>query len=195
MIYYYYPTYIPFQISPIFPIIKYLLWHLFLWSRSQSRITHFFGCHVSCLLFSRMVSQLLCALYEIHTLEYRLVVCGRSSSWVSLIISPGCFSEFPRAPPHVWSGAGPSSSVCLADLTALHMAAASVPTHFKRRPSSLSVDSHHSDPLRPLRKCTAAPWPLTPNSEWLFLNSSQHTWGWAVAFQQNFIQCLRVTQT
>lgn len=134
---YYYPTYIPFQILPIFPIIKCPLWHLFLWSRSKSRITHFFGCHVSCLLYSRMVSQLLFAFYKIHILEYRLVVYGTSFSWVSLIISPGYFSQFPRALPHVWSGTGPSSSVCLADLTALHMAATSATARFKRRPSSL----------------------------------------------------------
>lgn len=64
----------------------------------------------------------------IHILEHRQVVCGMSRSWVSCIIFPGYFSGFPRALPHVWSGAGPSgSSVQQVDFTALHTAATAVP--------------------------------------------------------------------
>lgn len=98
-----------------------------------------------------MDSQPLCDFYESHILECRLVVCGMSFSWVSLIISQGYFSEFPRALPHVWSGWLPSwPSVWL--------------LHVKRSPSCFLC---WGLPLRSSQdsetKCPSGMWPLTPN--------------------------------
>ena len=115
-----------------------------------------------------MVSQPLCAFYEIHILEYRPAVCGMSFDWDSVIISPGYFSEF-----------------LLADLepVLLVLLSGQLPSLpstwlllcFRRGLAVSSADGHHSDPLRTQRKCTAGSWLLAPNPGRVLLNSSQHT--------------------
>lgn len=96
--------------------------------------------------YSRMDSQPLCAFYEIHTLEYRLVVCGMSFSWVSLIIFQGYFSAFPRVLPHVWSGWLPSLPSTWLLLLLLY---------FREGAVVFSAKGRHSNPLRTQRKCTS----------------------------------------
>lgn len=113
------------QILPNIPIIKCPQWHSFLASRGQPRITHFIW--LSSLLSSLLQNDFSvspCLLWTSHSWAQAHSLWN--VLWLgSLIIFPGYFSEFPRALPHVWCGAGPSgSSVWLADFTALHMAAA-----------------------------------------------------------------------
>lgn len=97
-----------------------------------------------------MDSQPLCDFYESHILECRLVVCGMSFSWVSLIISQGYFSEFPRALPHCdLAGClpGPPCGSCTS----------------REAPAVSSAEGCLSGPLRTQRKCPSGLWPLTPN--------------------------------
>lgn len=158
--------------SSIIPAIKCPLWHLFLWSRSQSRITHFLCCYVYCLFYSRMGSQPLW-LYESHILECRLVVECPSVGFLSLFLKV----IFQSSPGH-----------CLmCDLAGCLLCPLCGSCMSREAPAVSSAEGCLSGPFRTQRKCPSGLWPLTPNPG----GAHQRP---GIAFEWNFIHSLRVTQ-
>lgn len=161
--------------SPIIPVMKCPLWHLFLGSRSQSRITHFLclPCFLSLLLENGFSAS--------------LWLLWKSHSWVPAsclwnVLQSGFSHYFSRLFFRVPQGTA-SCVIWLAAFSALRVAPAR-----QEKPQLFPLLRAASQVLSGLRESAHQACDLSLQT------LEGHIRGQAVSFEWNFIQSLRVTQ-